>query len=42
MRNLEDRDDQYSTMLNEKLQMAESNVQIQAYRQEIGDRLAVT
>lgn len=41
MRNLEDRDDQYRTMLNEKLHMAESNGQIQVYRKEIDDRLAV-
>ena len=42
MRNLEDRDDQYRTMLNEKLQMGESNGQIQAYRKEIDDRLAIS
>lgn len=42
MRNLEDRDDQYRTMLNEKLHMAESNGQIQVYRKEIDDRLAVS
>lgn len=42
MRNLEYRDDRYRTMLNEKLQMRESNGQIQVYRKEIDDRLAVS
>ncbi|KAJ9699945.1 hypothetical protein PVL29_005681 [Vitis rotundifolia] len=42
MRNLEDRDDQYRSMLNEKLHMAETNGQIQVYRKEIDDRLAVS
>ncbi|XP_058082689.1 probable GTP diphosphokinase CRSH, chloroplastic [Magnolia sinica] len=41
MRNLEDTDDQYRTMLDEKLQMSDSSGLIQVYRKELGDRLAV-
>ncbi|THG02208.1 hypothetical protein TEA_004553 [Camellia sinensis var. sinensis] len=39
MRNLQDRDDQYKTLLNEKLQMADSSGFIQSYRKELGDSL---
>lgn len=42
MRNLEDRDDQYRTMLDETLQMTDSDGLIQVYRKELGDRLALT
>ncbi|KAK9287773.1 hypothetical protein L1049_016213 [Liquidambar formosana] len=42
MRNLEDRDDQYKTMLGEKLQMADSSGLIQVYRKELGNRLALS
>lgn len=40
MRNLEDKDDQYRTTLNEKLQMADNSGLIQVYSKELGDRLA--
>ncbi|KAI8002592.1 hypothetical protein LOK49_LG08G03440 [Camellia lanceoleosa] len=42
MRNLQDRDDQYKTLLNEKLQMADSSGFIQSYRKELGDSLVVS
>lgn len=43
MRNLEDRDDQYKTLLNEKLQMVDgSSSLIHVYRKELGDGLAVS
>ncbi|KAL2459389.1 putative GTP diphosphokinase CRSH [Forsythia ovata] len=41
MRNLEDRDAQYKTLLNKKLEMADSSGLIQAYTKELGDRLAM-
>lgn len=40
MRNLEDRDDEYRTMLDEKLQMAGDSGLIQVYSTELGNRLA--
>ncbi|KAJ4721889.1 Ca2+-activated RelA/spot-like [Melia azedarach] len=40
MRNLEDRDEEYRTVLNEKLQMADNSSLIQVYREELGNRLA--
>ncbi|KAL5852904.1 hypothetical protein ACOSQ3_008022 [Xanthoceras sorbifolium] len=40
MRNLEDRDDQYKSMLNEKLQMSDDSGLIQVYSKELGSRLA--
>lgn len=40
MRNLEDRDDEYRTMLNKKLQMADDSGLIQVYSKELGNRLA--
>lgn len=40
MHNLEDRDHQYKTMLNEKLHMAEDSGLIKAYSKELGNRLA--
>ncbi|GAV78527.1 RelA_SpoT domain-containing protein/HD_4 domain-containing protein/EF_hand_5 domain-containing protein [Cephalotus follicularis] len=40
MRNLEDKDDNYKSMLNEKLQMADSSGLIQVYSKELGNRLA--
>ncbi|KAK3003281.1 hypothetical protein RJ639_007146 [Escallonia herrerae] len=42
MRNLDDRDDQYKTLLNEKLHMADGSGLIQVYRKELGDRLALS
>ncbi|KAJ6794345.1 putative GTP diphosphokinase CRSH1, chloroplastic isoform X1 [Iris pallida] len=42
MRNMEDRDDQYRTLLGEKLQMTDSTGLIQVYRKELGDKLAVS
>lgn len=42
MRNLEDRDDQYKTLMNEKLQLVDGSGLIQVYRKELGDRLAVS
>ncbi|XP_021291049.1 probable GTP diphosphokinase CRSH, chloroplastic isoform X2 [Herrania umbratica] len=39
MRNLEDRDVQYKTMLNDKLQVADNSGLIQVYSKEFGDRL---
>lgn len=42
MRNLEDRDNQYKTLLNKKLQMVDGNSLIHVYRKELGDRLAVS
>ncbi|CAA2972983.1 probable GTP diphosphokinase CRSH, chloroplastic [Olea europaea subsp. europaea] len=41
MRNLEDRDAQYKTLLNKKLEMADSSGLIQAYTKKLGDRLAM-
>lgn len=40
MRNLEDRDDQYRSMLDKKLQMTDSSV-IQVNHEEFSDRPAV-
>lgn len=40
MRALEDRDDEYKTMLNEKLKMAEDSGLIKLYGQELGNKLA--
>lgn len=40
MRNLEDKDDEYRTMLDEKLQMADDSGLIQVYSKEFGNRLA--
>ncbi|KAK0607945.1 hypothetical protein LWI29_023099 [Acer saccharum] len=40
MRNLEDRDDQYKFMLNEKIQMSDDSGLIQVYSKELGSRLA--
>lgn len=40
MRALEDRDDEYKTMLNEKLKMAEDSGLIKVYGQELGNKLA--
>ncbi|XP_025013133.1 probable GTP diphosphokinase CRSH, chloroplastic [Ricinus communis] len=40
MRALEDRDDEYKSMLNEKLKMAENSGLIQVYSKELGNRLA--
>ncbi|KAK4855617.1 hypothetical protein QYF36_009087 [Acer negundo] len=40
MRNLEDRDDQYKSMLNEKIQMSDDSGLIQVYSKELGSRLA--
>ncbi|KAB1213742.1 Guanosine-3',5'-bis(diphosphate) 3'-pyrophosphohydrolase [Morella rubra] len=40
LRNLEDKDDEYRTMLNEKLHMADSSGLIQVYSKELGYRLA--
>ena len=40
MRNLEDRDDEYKSMLDEKLQVVEDSGLIQVYSKELGDRLA--
>lgn len=42
MRNLEDRDQHYKNLLNEKLQVVDGSSLIQVYRKELGDRLAVT
>lgn len=39
MRNLEDRDDQYKMMLNEKLQIAENSDSIQVYTEGPGGSL---
>ncbi|XP_044499767.1 probable GTP diphosphokinase CRSH, chloroplastic isoform X2 [Mangifera indica] len=39
MRNLEDKDDQYKTILNEKLQMGDNSGLIQVYSKELGNRL---
>lgn len=41
IRNLEDRDDQYKTLLNDKLQVADGSLS-QTHRKELGDRLAVS
>jgi hypothetical protein len=40
MRNLEDKDDEYKAMLNEKLQTADNSGLIQAYSKDLGNRLA--
>lgn len=40
MRNMEDMDDQYRTMLGKKLQMTDSSGLIQVYRKELGNKLA--
>lgn len=42
MRNLEDRDDQYKNMLDEKLHLADNSGLIQLYREELGNRLAMS
>lgn len=42
MRNMEETDDHYRTMLGEKLQMSDSTGLIQVYRKEFGDKLAVS
>lgn len=42
MRKMEDTDDQYRSMLGEKLQMTDSSGLIQVYRKELGDKLAVS
>lgn len=39
IRNIEDRDDQYQTLLNEKLQMANETGLIHVYSKEQGDTL---
>ncbi|KAG1327627.1 putative GTP diphosphokinase CRSH1, chloroplastic [Cocos nucifera] len=41
MRNLEDKDDNYRTLLGEKLQITDSTGLIQVYSKELGDKLAV-
>ncbi|MQM03752.1 hypothetical protein Taro_036541 [Colocasia esculenta] len=41
LRNLEDEDDQYRTMLGEKLQATDSTSLIRVYQKELGDKLAV-
>lgn len=41
MRSMEDKDYQYRTILNEKLQMVDSSSLIQVCSKELGDRLAV-
>ncbi|XP_076936884.1 putative GTP diphosphokinase CRSH, chloroplastic [Bidens hawaiensis] len=41
MRGLEDRDDEYKSLLNEKLQGADGSGLIQVYRKELEDRLSV-
>lgn len=40
MRNLDDKDDEYKTMLNEKLQMDDNSGLIQVYSKELSNRLA--
>jgi GTP pyrophosphokinase len=40
MRNLDDKDDEYKTILNEKLQMDDNSGLIQVYSKELGNRLA--
>ncbi|GLT73882.1 hypothetical protein SLA2020_457120 [Shorea laevis] len=40
MRNLEDRDVEFKTLLNEKLQTVDNSGLIQVYNKELGDRLA--
>ncbi|KAM0044130.1 putative GTP diphosphokinase [Helianthus debilis subsp. tardiflorus] len=42
MRGLEDRDDEYKSLLNEKLQGADGSGLIQVYRKELEDRLLVS
>lgn len=42
MRKLGDRDDQYKTLLNEKLQIADRSGLFHLYRKELGDRLSVS
>ncbi|KAL4590730.1 hypothetical protein LXL04_003672 [Taraxacum kok-saghyz] len=42
MRGLEDRDDEYKTLLNDKLQVADASGLIQVYRKELEDRLAIS
>lgn len=42
MRGLEDRDDEYKSLLNEKLQVADGSGLIQVYRKELEDRLAIS
>lgn len=42
MRGLEDRDDEYKSLLNDKLQDADGNGLIQVYRKELEDRLAIS
>ncbi|OVA16649.1 EF-hand domain [Macleaya cordata] len=41
MRNLEDKDNQYATLLGEKLQMTNNGGLIQVYNKEFGDKLAL-
>ncbi|KAL5700625.1 GTP diphosphokinase [Ranunculus cassubicifolius] len=41
MRNLEDRDSEYRSILGEKLEMTDSNGLIQVYKKELDDRLAL-
>jgi GTP pyrophosphokinase len=40
MLNLEDKDDEYKTKLNEKLQMGDNSGLIQLYSEELVNRLA--
>ncbi|XP_071704864.1 probable GTP diphosphokinase CRSH, chloroplastic [Rutidosis leptorrhynchoides] len=42
MRGLEDRDDEYKSLLNDKLQGADGTGLIQVYRKELEDRLAIS
>lgn len=42
MRNMEDTDDRYRTMLGEKLQMTDGSGLIQVYRKKLGDKLALS
>lgn len=42
MRNLEDKDEHYRTMLVEKLETIDSAGLIQVYRKELGDKLSVS
>lgn len=41
MRGLEDRDDQFKTMLNEKLQITDNSSIIQIYNEETGESLDI-
>lgn len=42
MRGLQDRDEEYKSLLNEKLQGADASGLIQVYRKELEDRLSVS